>query len=251
MATSSTAGKPMPSYTPFTFEKAPIPMPEITDLTPIARRELELTRKKEEQTQKDIQAKTKVEEKQAKGGFMNKLSSVATNVTSTAVKVANTAATTVEQKAAQLVDEHATRRWTNAFPAMASSDRLQADHSCKVVNNTTNSEDGFFAGQLDITDCHVCFIGNNNVHFSFALGDIVSLQKAVTLATEDANRPYVLEPLPEPSIIPDTITIYTKQKQRHVFSAVKDCKDALNVLDHSWREVVGKPPIPGVDYVDA
>uniref|UniRef100_A0A7S1HUZ5 GRAM domain-containing protein n=1 Tax=Eutreptiella gymnastica TaxID=73025 RepID=A0A7S1HUZ5_9EUGL len=248
MATSSTGSNPTPHYTPFTFEKAPLPIPEITDLTPTARRELELKRKKETQAERDLKAKTIVEEKKAKGGLMNKLSSVATNVSSTAVKVATTAATNVEVKAAQLVDEHATRRWTNAFPAMASSDKLHADHSCKVLNN---SEDGVFAGQLDITDYHVCFIGSNNVHFSFSLGDIVSLQTAVTLATEDANHPYVLEPLPQPSIIPDTITIYTKQKQRHVFSAVKDCKDALNVLDHNWRLVVGKPPIPGVDYVDA
>lgn len=244
---SSSSIKPPPTYVPFTFEKAPIPMDQITDPTPAEQRAIDLELKKQKQAEKDEVTRSVVEEKKSKGGLINKLSSVATNVSSQAEKLAKTAVVTGEVQMAKLVDEHASKRFTTAFPAMASSDKLMGDHSAKVL---TQEAPFWFSGFLDITDSHICFVGDNKLNFSFPLSDVVSIQKAVTLQTEGEAPPYVLQ-VPHPTVIPSAITIYTRQLQKHVFCDVKSCKDALNVLDHNWRAVIGKPPVPGVDYEEA
>mmetsp|Transcript_68293 Transcript_68293/g.114787 ORF Transcript_68293/g.114787 Transcript_68293/m.114787 type:complete len:219 (-) Transcript_68293:92-748(-) len=216
------------------------------DPTPAEQRAIALQTKQAEQEQRQENTKAKIERQESKGGFFSKVSAAATDYASKAEKAARTAYSSAEVQAFKLAEEHSIKRFNTAFPALASTDQLKGDHSCRVV--TSGGAPHTIGGFLVVTDFHVCFVGDNKVNFSFPLSDVVSIQKAVTLPTKDQGQPYLLQ-LPDPNIIPTAITVYTMQKQMHVFSEVTKCEDALNILDHCWRAVVGKPPIPGADYV--
>eukprot|EP00667_Euglena_gracilis_P019667 EG_transcript_21118 len=234
-----------PRYTPLEYTVPPLPIAEIRDPLPADQKMLELAKKKEEDDAKQAEVKRQAETKKEKGGIMNKLGAVASEY-STKAQIATTSAySTAEDKAAKLAEDLAAKRFASAFPTLAPTDKVIGDFTAKVL--TISGPPYTLSGHLDITNSHICFHNDEKVAFSISLRDVVSIQKGVTLETENKGLPYVLQ-LPRPDVVPTTIMIYTRQRQLHVFEGVKGVKDALNILDHMWRREAGKVPVPGIQY---
>jgi hypothetical protein len=219
-------------------------MPAINEPTPAERRELEERQNAEKFAQKEVAVARAVEDQKAKGGVFNKLNAMATTVAAQAEKAVTQTVTSAKKGGQALADEHATKRFQAAFPTLAGNEALLGDYSCKALNNGGAPS---YTGYLQITDRHVCFVGDNRLNFFFPLTDILSIQKAVALPTEKNNLPFVL-PIPHSTVIPTAMQIYTRQNHLHQFASFSNIADALNWLDHAWRAAANVPaggPPPG------
>jgi hypothetical protein len=212
-------------------------MAAINEPTPAERRDLEERSNAEKLAQKEVAVQRSVEETKSKGGVFNKINAMATTVAAQAEKAVTQTVTSAKRGGQALADEHATKRFQAAFPTLAGSEALLGDYSCKALNNGGAPS---YTGYLQITDRHVCFVGDNRLNFFFPLSDILSIQKAVALPTEKNSPPFVL-PIPHPTVIPTAVQIYTRQNHLHQFAAFGNIADALNWLDHAWRAAVNIP----------
>eukprot|EP01012_Entosiphon_sulcatum_P003478 TRINITY_DN11115_c0_g1_i1.p1 TRINITY_DN11115_c0_g1~~TRINITY_DN11115_c0_g1_i1.p1 ORF type:complete len:259 (-),score=48.00 TRINITY_DN11115_c0_g1_i1:69-815(-) len=244
MASAADAA-PALTYAPFAFEvgQCPFPIEAILDPTPAERREAEERDRLAKQQQKEATLAREAEEKK-KAGIMGKLTTVTANVANTVQKGVLTGVATAQKTALHIADEHAVKRYQTAFPTLSAAETLLGDFSCKVLNTGAGAVQ--YAGYLQITNGHVCFVGDNKLSFSFPLADVVSVQRAVTLPTENNGLPYVMQ-IPAPNVVATAILVYTAQNQMHVFAYFPNMRDALNVLDHAWRALVAAP-VMGYPY---
>jgi len=235
-------------YTPLECAQPPLPIAPITDPLPSERRALEMARKREDDETRNVEAKVKAEQQKEKGGLLNKLGAVASEYSTKAQIAGGSAFVSAEDKAAKMAEEHATKRFHAAFPTLADTERVLADHACRVLS--ASGPIHTLVGHLDVTPDFLCFLGDDKVTFSIPLADVVSIQRVVTLDTEDGGVPHVMQ-IPRPDVVPTAIAVYTRLGHLHVFDRVKGLRDALNVLDHAWRAAAGgKIPVPGIPYAE-
>ncbi|KAJ9445795.1 hypothetical protein DIPPA_07782 [Diplonema papillatum] len=242
----------------------PPPAPKVEGPTPDHEFESYVENQKQRQVQAEADVARAKEEAVKTKSMFGKITSTAKGLANSAGDVLNKGHDSVEKSARDQLFSRQQAQFAEHFPELAASSKFLAAYGCKAMHNGQKVD-----GSINVCSTAISFYSKAGIKEVIALKDIATIVPSVALPTSRAMNgaedgpPFIL-PLPHPSVLGDTIQLFTTGNQifqflqfdnmllgmaQHLTASIKTTayEQCYNWLDHAWRDAV-TVPLPGVIY---